>query len=809
MSENPPSVPSELLEHTGFLRALARRLLHDDGASEDVVQEAYAEVLRTPPGTVKNPMGWMVRTVRNLALDHRRSEGRRERRERAHARPEAQPSTADLAARESSLRAVTETVLALDEPYRSVVLQHYHEGLSLAEIARRAGEPLATVRSRHVRALERLRRDLDAHHDGDRRAWSVGLAGLVGDAATTAPVPRSRASLQPHAGFWAGIGAVLTTGLAALGLWLALPVSTPRGPDPAAPAIAAVPAEPRALVQAPSARTTVPVPSPASSVEDAAPPTGRLTAQILWADGTPAAGIDVALVHYAPIAQLTNTLWARSEEDGRVRYEGLAEGKSVLFPDRGRVAGTAEIAPGAESTVTVSLLRGVDVEGRVLDEAGVPVPGAEIWLTSPLDTSAALPRTRADGRGRFALRCLATGTSVEARAPGRAPSPALPIVGPEGERTDLVLVLQGAGSALDLHVIDPEGRAAAGARVRLASESTDPYPRRGMAPDAPRGNRPQRADLVLDAEGRLRVEGLPPGPTRVTVAASGSAPLETTLELLPGGRRTLDLTLSSGLTVTGIVRTSRGVPVPDVGVTAEGAFLVVRNARTGADGRFTLAHVAPGEVRLAARHANEGKASIRLRGGDGARLTWDPVLDPGLVFAGRLVDDLGLPLAGWEVEARVSSSGSGAPTRFTARARSGPDGRFAVLGCPEDSLRVLVRAPEGFDELPVQELEGLSAGTPEQDLVVPQETHPSAWLVGTTLGANGAPSPAFLRLETSTGFRRATRGSAPETGAFRLGPLVPRTYTLQVSDRDGHLLSTRTITLDPGQELDLGRLGAD
>ena len=48
-------------------------------------------------------------------------------------------------------------MLALDEPYRTVILMRYYEDLTPSQIAEHLGLPAATVRTRLRRGLERLR----------------------------------------------------------------------------------------------------------------------------------------------------------------------------------------------------------------------------------------------------------------------------------------------------------------------------------------------------------------------------------------------------------------------------------------------------------------------------------------------------------------------------------------------------------------------------------------------------------------------------------------------------------------------------
>ena len=48
MPETPG--PELLSQHRSFLKSLARRLLRDEHAAEDVVQESYLAALERPPG---------------------------------------------------------------------------------------------------------------------------------------------------------------------------------------------------------------------------------------------------------------------------------------------------------------------------------------------------------------------------------------------------------------------------------------------------------------------------------------------------------------------------------------------------------------------------------------------------------------------------------------------------------------------------------------------------------------------------------------------------------------------------------------
>src|SRR5262249_48612683 len=84
----------------------------------------------------------------------------------------------DDAAQAGVLRTVVDAVLALEEPYRSVVLARYFRGWEPKRIAVETRIPLATVKSRLQRALALLPERLD-RAPGGREAWGIALVALA------------------------------------------------------------------------------------------------------------------------------------------------------------------------------------------------------------------------------------------------------------------------------------------------------------------------------------------------------------------------------------------------------------------------------------------------------------------------------------------------------------------------------------------------------------------------------------------------------------------------------------------------------
>ncbi len=170
-----PQVES-LLEHDSFLRAMARRLLGDDVAADDVVQEAWLVALKSAKRPEDVRAGWLAGIVKNLVRRARRDGERRARRERTAARPDEVTATDEACAERSLRRRIAEIVVDLPPIYRVPLLLRYYDGLTPQAIAERLSLKGSTVRTRIQRGLLRVRARLE---NGNGRALSVALAAIA------------------------------------------------------------------------------------------------------------------------------------------------------------------------------------------------------------------------------------------------------------------------------------------------------------------------------------------------------------------------------------------------------------------------------------------------------------------------------------------------------------------------------------------------------------------------------------------------------------------------------------------------------
>ncbi|HEX6883735.1 MAG TPA: RNA polymerase sigma factor, partial [Planctomycetota bacterium] len=322
----------ELLTHAGWVRRVATALVRDPGAADDLAQEVWLRALEKRPEGLANPRAWLASVARSLAATGARGRTRRRRREEAAARREGLPAADEVLAEAEREREVAALVLALEEPYRSVVLLRYYRDLPPRRIAEELGRPVATVKVQLQRGLAQLRTKLDRRHGG-REAWGALLLPLC-----VARVPLAVTAT-------ASLAAISL--LAMLGLWWrasATPsVPAERAVASAAEPLAAPPADATGLAAAERPPERSASETGASAAVPAAPETApvaserrleALHARLVTLTGEPLAGVRVA----APDSRQLR--WASEGPDALV-----ADGFWLPLPAGQR----AELARSAEA----------------------------------------------------------------------------------------------------------------------------------------------------------------------------------------------------------------------------------------------------------------------------------------------------------------------------------------------------------------------------------------------------------------------------------------------------------------------------
>jgi len=338
---------------------------------------------------------------------------------------------------------------------------------------------------------------------------------------------------------------------------------------------------------------------------------------------------------------------------------------------------TVTIPAGGEAHVEIVLHTGGSLEGRVVDSQGRPVSGARIELAA---THGTLERTtKSSSDGSFAFASVPVDVSLDVYEDDEALAPALRTQTSvkDGERREIVLTLPAARDAMLVRVKDDRGYPVASAQVSIAS----------LDPTAP-----LRQTAFSDARGEATLTSARGLPLRVEVSAPGHAPSTTTLDTAPAE---VELALGLAATVTGTVRSSRGVPIADADV----VFYMestVRHLRTDAQGVFSAADLAPGSARVLVRAAGYATTERTFTVGQSNRPSSLGTIDlasEAVVF-GEVRDARGDPVPG----ARVAKDR--VPV-FLAASATPPDvattdsqGRFRLGGLGEGTVTLEAIAPD-------------------------------------------------------------------------------------------------------------------
>ncbi|MDP3241725.1 MAG: sigma-70 family RNA polymerase sigma factor [Reyranella sp.] len=149
------------LVHRGALMSYAKRLVNDAGQAEDVVQEAFIRLRAATATTIfEEPVAYLYRIVRNLALDLRRHlavEGKHEVAgvdDLALKVPAAQPSPEAVAAARQEFGNLLQALDELPERTRIAVEMHRLGGFKLREIAAHLGISISTAQALVAEGVE-------------------------------------------------------------------------------------------------------------------------------------------------------------------------------------------------------------------------------------------------------------------------------------------------------------------------------------------------------------------------------------------------------------------------------------------------------------------------------------------------------------------------------------------------------------------------------------------------------------------------------------------------------------------------------
>ncbi len=239
--------------HGGMVLSVARRILHDDHAAEDVFQNTFLTLVRRA-GSIRqreSVAGWLYRVAARLSSQTRLRDARRSAHEREAGPPPATADVAEAAAWRELSAVLDDELQRLPEKYRTPLVLIYFAGQTQEAAASQLGWSKDTLRRR----LERGKRLLHDRLSRRGMSLSVGLlTASISQSVTEAALPvllvgttvreAMRTALQAPAVWFAGAKLTLAVGLLVAGAGVVALTTgkrpeTEREPDAAPPAQAA------------------------------------------------------------------------------------------------------------------------------------------------------------------------------------------------------------------------------------------------------------------------------------------------------------------------------------------------------------------------------------------------------------------------------------------------------------------------------------------------------------------------------------------------------------------------------------------
>jgi RNA polymerase sigma-70 factor (ECF subfamily) len=813
-----PADIATLLAEAPWVARLARSLVGNAAEADDIVQDAYAAALRSPPETDRPVRPWLRRVVVNLVRTRHRGRVRREANEQGaegHIEPVRSPD--ELLERAQLERRLAELVIALDEPFRTTVLLRYREGLTAEQIAKQQGIPAGTVRGRLKTGLDRLRRGLD---DGERTDLKRVFA----------PAPT----------LWRILMAKVTTKLAVAALVLLLLLL-----GGGALLLGHRGADTPHIDHGPSSRTAEAAAKPATLATIFVQPgvgARRIRGRVM-SDGAPYRGAIVHLLHAETDSILGE---ATSSADGTFDLGDRAADVYVVTASApGRAALPVRVDLRVPASPTIELLLGgcSHVRGTIVDGSGAPIGHARV-----APDGASVPFAEADANGHYDL-CTHFGDRWIRYSAAGYQSVLVAVHIAEAATRDVVLIPE---ATVEGTVIDENDAPVADAWVVIDPSNISDV-------------RGAKASAFSASNGTFRVTGVSPGASLITAYASGMrASHKQQIVAGPGASTTgIVVRLVRGAKITGVV-VAGGVPVAGAGVgmrignrdqtgvlavtQADGSFMIDRAPRgdialyvenytvlaprsihveTSATVRIEVAQLgaiggrvlrgatpvadaqvscrrnvkvftdATGTYRCEGvddgRHdlyadvptGEWGSATVTVTRGETANL--DIPLTYAAAICGRIVDEQGAPLAGIEVRVAEQKTGD------FGKDVTSTDGNFCARQLSGGTYEVALYAgPRGIQ--PLTPIGAVVLGPKETKTLAVAVTAPRLSIAGTVNDPHGAPVvDAVVRIVADDRIGTPSLNDGlpssitvtDEAGRFSLGKLAPGDYTLVATAPDG------------------------
>ena len=514
----------------------------------------------------------------------------------------------------------------------------------------------------------------------------------------------------------------------------------------------------------------------------------------------------------------------RTAKDGSFRATRLAPGENQRLDVRHddfeeRALGGISLAPGAtRSGLTVVMRRGLTLRGRVKDEAGRPLAGAEVDLSSTRSIRAGRGgmqmemigpgnqvRRESGADGRFEFRGLKPGDyAVGARRSGFARASVDPVKLAEGRAAEPIELVLKPGATISGVLHDKAGNGASGWYVSARGA--------GQGGGPPLGPGANRSEEPTGPDGAFLLEGLSAGETYdlQVIGSSGLGPRKSNVVAPADG---VDLTVTGTGQIRGrVVDGDSGRALADFQVRyqpdAQGGMRFMMRMGPGRgrgpyerqpfhaeDGSFVLEDVPAGRwtVEAFAPGFQPGSAAaVTVAEGESSDAV-EVRLTKGGVVSGRVLESrTGKPIL--DATVRVEPSGGGprmgmmrmGPDGSDDETSTDADGRYELTGLAPGTWVLTASHPDWSEATSTVEIKDAPASA---DVRLGR----GGSIGGTVLGGARPVAGAQVTLQPSGdagmrmgGFAGGGDQSAlsDEAGRFRFDRLNPGRYQLSAALRD-------------------------
>lgn len=740
----------ELLGNACWMERFADTLCQD---GDDLAQDAWIAALESGGPRPKQERAWFATVMRNAFRMQLRGSQRRTLREQAAPEPQQPPIPDVLTQRLLVERRLGDHLLRLTDSQREVILLHFYEGMSAADIGRQLGVPATTIRSRLERSLELLRDALDEESNGDRAAWRLALAPLL-DVPPASAIPATALGVVAMtAKMQIAIGLAL---LLLIGGIVKVTLPTEEKPEPASVATSDHQARFAKLSKERKLGSAIDTRLPGCPI--------RGTVRSADDNGTLADALVLSSSH--PQAPHT------TDAEGRFVIENAPEGELGLGASAEEHKSALRMVKhqcGRE--VSLVLARGgVLVEGTVLDIGGGPVAQASVGLAAVRQNATGLLPALSDDNGRYSLRVDAGAYGLGVQHPAYVTVNEFLAVGGTTLHRDVVLLP--AGGIRGRVTEAGSGEAVASASIEVVGTQASM-----MASQT----------VYSDDDGRFALSGLRPGSTQLRVRSVG---LSTHFEVelgLAEQRMDVAIELERGFTIAGyVVEKGSDKPVAMATVFAMNPVTsesIPGGHATSEDGYFEIHGLKAGSYMVMAaevHHLTEMQFNTVTIDDDRKDMLVELTL--GRTIGGRVQPPGPAQIMVDDPEGSITYAGV-LGMIMAKNIHADEEGYFELVGMPPIPLLIRATATDGQSGK-------TEAGIGVSDVLLTLHERPS--ISGRLIDDAGTPLVgAWISLESSTSMMGALRqrlgmgARSDEEGRFRLVGLEPGDYELHAHDDHG------------------------